>query len=380
MSAAAALVAAVGAAAVLTAGAGGDDRATAPPGPWAVERPVPLPDGTSAVAPSPSPSPAGRPHGPAAGASASPSPSAAPRSPKPSRAPATGGASGLPALYRYPDSQLLEWTAGHREDPLRPVVESRIGSRPTAVWFTTYDPDTVTGRVAAVTRAASAAGRTPVLVPYTIADRDCGGASGGGAPDLGSYDTWMRAFAAGLGDGPVIVVLEPDAVADSDCLTADGRAARFASLARAGRVLHAANPRARVYYDGGHSAWNGAARQAELLRAAGAARYGDGIFTNVSNFRRTADEAAYARRVLDALGGPPGLGAVIDTSRNGNGPPADDAWCDPQGRALGSAPTTRTGESRIDAYLWVKLPGESDGCSAEAGEFSAEYAYALATG
>ncbi|MGW0854681.1 glycoside hydrolase family 6 protein, partial [Streptomyces sp. NPDC002690] len=286
----------------------------------------------------------------------------------------------LPALYRYPDSQLLEWTADHREDPLRPVLESRIGNRPTAVWFTSYDPATVTGRVAAVTRAASAAGRTPVLVPYAIADRDCGGASGGGAPDLGAYDAWMRSFAAGLGGGPVIVVLEPDAVADSGCLTAAGRAARFASLARAGRVLHAANPEARVYYDGGHSGWNGAVEQAALLREAGAARYGDGIFTNVSNFRRTADETAYARRVLDALGGPPGLGAVIDTSRNGNGPPADDAWCDPPGRALGDAPTTRTGESRIDAYLWVKLPGESDGCSAEAGEFSPEYAYALATG
>ncbi|MFD6425786.1 glycoside hydrolase family 6 protein [Streptomyces sp. NPDC060198] len=379
MSAAAALVAAVSAAAVLTTGAGGEDRATAPPAPSAFDAPLPGgPTSAPPPPPSPSPSPAHPPRGPAAGTAASPSTAAAPRSPSPS--PATGGAVRLPALYRYPDSQLLEWTADHREDPLRPVLESRIGNRPTAVWFASYDPATITGRVAAVTRAASAAGRTPVLVPYAIADRDCGGASGGGAPDLGAYDDWMRAFAAGLGDGPVIVVLEPDAVAVSDCLTADARAARFASLARAGRTLHAANPRARVYYDGGHSAWNGAVEQAALLRAAGAARYGDGIFTNVSNFRRTADETAYARRVLDALGGPPGMGAVIDTSRNGNGPPAEDAWCDPPGRALGDAPTTRTGESRIDAYLWVKLPGESDGCSAEAGEFSPEYAYALATG
>ncbi|MGW2840049.1 glycoside hydrolase family 6 protein [Streptomyces sp. NPDC001493] len=385
MSAASALVvAAAVTASVLTTGAGGDDRATARPGPSVLRVPAPLPGGpTSAPAPSPSPSSSPTPRGPVPGA-AGPSASAAPRSPSPSGTPApvvaTAGAARLPELYRYPDSQLLEWISGHRDDPLRPVVESRIGSRPAAVWFTSYDPATITGRVAAVTRAASAAGRTPVLVPYAIADRDCGGASGGGAPDLGAYDTWMRGFAAGLGGGPVIVVLEPDAVADSDCLTADARTARFASLARAARALHAANPRARVYFDGGHSAWNGAARQAALLRAAGAAAYGDGIFTNVSNFRRTADEAAYARRVLDALGGPPGMGAVIDTSRNGNGAPADDAWCDPPGRALGSAPTTRTGAARIDAYLWVKSPGESDGCSAQAGEFSPEYAYALATG
>ncbi|PVC87557.1 glycoside hydrolase family 6 protein, partial [Streptomyces sp. CS014] len=72
--------------------------------------------------------------------------------------------------------------------------------------------------------------------------------------------------------------------------------------------------------------------------------------------------------------------AVVDTSRNGNGAPPAGQWCDPAGRALGQTPTTQTGEARIDAYLWVKLPGESDGCSGAAGSFTPEYAYALATG
>jgi endoglucanase len=61
---------------------------------------------------------------------------------------------------------------------------------------------------------------------------------------------------------------------------------------------------------------------------------------------------------------------VIDTSRNGLGPwdwaaagydsaaQAQD-WCNPPGRGLGIAPTTDTG--LVDAYLWVKVPGESDG-------------------
>ncbi|MBO0916302.1 glycoside hydrolase family 6 protein, partial [Streptomyces laculatispora] len=71
---------------------------------------------------------------------------------------------------------------------------------------------------------------------------------------------------------------------------------------------------------------------------------------------------------------------VIDTSRNGNGAPKAGQWCDPEGRALGTAPTTDTGQARIDAYLWVKLPGESDGCKGAAGSFSPAYAYQLATG
>ncbi|MGW4234519.1 glycoside hydrolase family 6 protein [Streptomyces sp. NPDC004980] len=365
---------------VLAASSGEGDRTTARPDTTVSPVLEPLP----AV---PTPSRAAYSASAVPSASAAPStaaPSASPtavRSPEPSRSGQSSRSGALAGpLYRHPESQVLDWVRAHPDDPRRPLIESRIAARPAAVWFAAYNPGTVTGQVRAVTSAAAAEGRTPVLVPYAIPDRDCGGASGGGAPGLDAYDAWMEDFAAGLGGGPVIVILEPDAVALSDCLSAGRRADRFASLARAGRTLHAANPRAKVYFDGGHSGWHAATEQAAALRAAGAATGGDGIFTNVSNFHGTADEAAYARRVLAALGGPPGLGAVIDTSRNGNGAPQAGRWCDPTGRALGRAPTTDTGLAGIDAYLWVKLPGESDGCKGAAGSFTPDHAYALATG
>ncbi|MGN9756872.1 glycoside hydrolase family 6 protein [Streptomyces sp. SD31] len=283
-------------------------------------------------------------------------------------------------LYRHPDSQVLEWVRDNAGDPRHAVIESRIAAQPAAVWFADFTPETVTARVRAVTSGGSALGRVPVVVPYAIPDRDCGGYSEGGAPDLDAYDAWIDRFAAGLGSGDVIVILEPDSVAQSECLSAGERADRFASLARAGRAFKAANPKARVYYDAGHSGWNTPAKQAERLKQAGAASAAssDGIFSNVSNFHATADEIAYGRQVLDALGGPASLGAVIDTSRNGAGAPADGDWCDPAGRKLGRAPTLSTGEARIDAYLWVKLPGESDGCKGRPGTFTASYAYDLA--
>lgn len=372
MAVAASAVVAVGAATgVITAAVGEGERTTARPDTGVSPLLQPLP-AVPTASPSPvtvSPSPSPRPSR-TAGTRATPAPSE-----QPARAAAASA-----GLYRHPESQVLDWVRGHRDDPRRPLIESRIAAQPAAVWFAAYDPAAVTAQVRGVTSAAAAAGRTPVLVPYAIPDRDCGGASEGGAPGLAAYDTWMGRFAEGLGSGPVIVILEPDAIALSDCLSAGQRAARFASLARAARTLHAANPRARVYFDGGHSGWHAAARQAAALREAGAATSGDGIFTNVSNFHSTADEAAYARRVLTALGGPARLGAVIDTSRNGNGAPQAGEWCDPAGRALGRTPTTKTGESRIDAYLWVKLPGESDGCKGAAGSFTPDYAYALATG
>jgi endoglucanase len=314
----------------------------------------------------------------------SPSPSASKKSARPSagpprkeRTPTVTEASGL---YRHPDSQVLDWVAANTGDSRYDVIKSRIADRPAAVWFADADADAVTARVRAVTSGGAALGRVPVVVPYVIPDRDCGGASQGGAADLDAYDAWIDAFAAGLGSGEVIVILEPDSVAQADCLTAGARADRFASLARAGRVLKEANPRARVYYDAGHSRWNTPGKQAGLLRAAGAASAAssDGVFSNVSNFNRTAAEVTHVRRVLDALGGPAGLGAVIDTSRNGNGAPPDGEWCDPAGRRIGRSPTLDTGETRVDAYLWVKLPGESDGCRGAAGAFSPGYAYDLA--
>ncbi|MFI1174313.1 glycoside hydrolase family 6 protein [Streptomyces melanogenes] len=366
MVALACAVAAVGAVsgAVAALGGGGDD--TARPAATASPATVTLP----AVPASPSAKPSAT--------RATPRPATPSPAPKPSATPSPSRSAVSAALYRSPDSQVLDWVRAHPDDPRRALIERRIADQPTAVWFTEYDPGAITREVRAVTSAAAGQGRVPVLVPYAIPGRDCGGASQGGAPSTEAYDTWMGNFAAGLGRSPVIVVLEPDAIAQSDCLSESERAARFASLARAGRAIHAADARARVYFDAGHSGWRDAEEMAGLLRAAGAATSGDGVFTNVSNFHRTSDEVAYARRVLKALGGPARLGAVIDTSRNGRGAPPDGQWCDPAGRALGNAPTTHTGEARIDAYLWVKLPGESDGCRGAAGSFTPDYAYDLA--
>ncbi|MEB8336562.1 glycoside hydrolase family 6 protein [Streptomyces endophyticus] len=319
----------------------------------------------------------------------SPSPSQSARAkpkkktPKPTPTPAPEKArpsSAASDLYRYGDSQVLDWVRANRSDPRRPLIESRIANRPAAVWFADYAPATITARVRAVTSAGARAGQVPVLVPYAVPDRDCGGHSEGGAPDLDAYGDWIERFARGLGSREVVVILEPDALSQTECLSRGQQADRYAALAHAGRALKSANPRARVYYDAGHSAWNPPGTQAARLRAAGAASAAssDGVFTNVSNFHRTSDEIAYARKVLAALGGPSGLGAVIDTSRNGNGAPADGEWCDPDGRKLGRAPTLRTSEAGIDAYLWVKLPGESDGCKGRPGTFTADYAYELA--
>ncbi|WP_033223084.1 glycoside hydrolase family 6 protein [Kitasatospora phosalacinea] len=279
-------------------------------------------------------------------------------------------------FYKDPTSQAVRWAAANPGDYRAPVISKRIASQSQGIWFANYRPDTITSDVRTITSAASQSGQVPVLVAYMIPNRDCGGASAGGAPDLASYDAWVGKFAAGLGSSRAVVVLEPDSVALTTCLSAQQQNDRFASLARAVTTIHAADPNAKVYLDGGHSTWNSPSEQANRLRSAGVLN-SDGFFTNVSNFNTTSNEASFAHNLLGALGNPGNLHAVIDTSRNGNGP-AGSAWCDPTGRKIGNYPTAATNDSAIDAFLWIKPPGEADGCAAAAGTFVPDIAYQLA--
>jgi endoglucanase len=227
---------------------------------------------------------------------------------------------------------------------------------------------------------ANAAGQVPVLSVYEIPNRDCGGASAGGAPDLNQYQTWVTNFSRGLGTRTVIVILETDALALQTCLSASDITARDQAISTAVQTIKSANANAKVYLDGGHSAWNSASDQANRLVAAGVAR-ADGFFTNVSNFNSTANEASYGRSILSALSsaGVTGKHQIIDSSRNGG---AAGDWCadDNTDRRIGQYPTLSTGDANVDGYLWVKPPGEADGCAFTAGSFQASLAASLVTG
>jgi endoglucanase len=273
-----------------------------------------------------------------------------------------------PTFWVNPDTQAAQWVAQNPSDPRAALIQDRIASVPAGTWFTQYNPATVQAQVDAVVGAAAAAGQIPILVVYNIPNRDCGGASGGGAPGHAEYRSWIDQVAAGLAGRPAYLVLEPDVLPlMSSCMSGSQQAQVQASMAYAGQALKAASSQARVYFDIGHSNWLGAGDAANRLTGAQVSASADGIATNTSNYRTTSAEIGFASSVLDAIGDS-SLNAVIDTSRNGNGPLGSE-WCDPPGRAVGPEPTTATGNSRIDAFLWVKLPGEADGCAGPAGQF-----------
>ncbi|APU14492.1 MULTISPECIES: glycoside hydrolase family 6 protein [Actinoalloteichus] len=280
-------------------------------------------------------------------------------------------------FYVNPTTNAAQWVAANPGDGRASVIGERIASVPQAQWFTQHNPAAVTAQVDGLVGAAQAAGQTPILVVYNIPNRDCSNHSGGGAPDHSSYRTWVDRVADGLADRPATIILEPDVLALMDsCMNESEQAEVTASITYAVAALTSGSAQADVYLDASHSAWHAPGEMASRLTAAGIADGAAGIATNVSNYRWTADETAYAKAVLAATG-VSGLGAVIDTSRNGNGP-AGSQWCDPAGRAIGTPSTTDTGDAAIDAFLWVKLPGEADGCAAPAGQFVPQLAYDLA--
>lgn len=279
---------------------------------------------------------------------------------------------------------------------------AKLATWPVATWFTGgTSPAATRDAVAKLERKAALRGQVPVLVAYNVPGRDCSQYSGGGASNTAEYTAWVDGFAAGIGSARSVVILEPDGLAlppESCGGTPEQQAARVTEINyavdRIGR-----QPRALVYLDGSHSSWRNVDDMATRLIEGGVAR-ARGFFLNVSNYRTDADLIRYGTMVSKCIwyvrnGGsaascanqywPPAdadawyaanvpatatlTPFVIDTSRNGQGPwtppagayPDPQDWCNPPGRGVGTRPTANTGVPLLDAFLWVKVPGESDG-------------------
>lgn len=253
-----------------------------------------------------------------------------------------------------------------------------ISGQPYAVWIGGWSGDPAQA-AKKHTDAAVSQGKIPTFVLYNIPLRDCGLYSAGGLKNFTEYKNWVNGVATGIGQREAIVIIEPDALAGIDCLTAAQKTDRINGLKDAVTTL-TTNTKAYVYLDAGNVSWIPAAEMANRLRSAGVDK-ARGFAVNVSNFYKISENVTYGTAVSKNIGNKT---FVIDTSRNGQGvytnPSDSEAWCNPPGRGLGVKPTTTTNQTLVDAYLWVKTPGESDGdCKGApaAGQWFESYAQEL---
>lgn len=268
----------------------------------------------------------------------------------------------------------------------------KIASQPGVIWLVGPSKEDPTAKrdINLVVRTSTEAGTQkslPVYQLYAIPNRDaCAGYSKGGFSNEEEYINWLNNILSSLKTEAVFLI-EADSIGHAikgDCLTEQQAEERYRLLNRVVSILGSSSKVLASYMDATHSDWfPDPVELVDPLIKSGV-RNADGVSVNVSNFIETDVTSSWSERLIGALGGD--LGVVIDTSRNGKGPQdpnitGDARWCNPTGRGLGNKPTTDVNSRHIDAYLWVKTPGESDGACfghPEAGTFVTSIALELA--
>merc|ERR1719401_2294530 len=213
---------------------------------------------------------------------------------------------------------------------------------------------------------------------------------------------------------PIVLVIEPDSLpnlstnrADPRCGNAATVAAYQQGVAYAVKAIGDHTSHVSMYPDAGHGGWLGWKDNMKdfvtTVQGLGVASHLRGFATNVAGYqalgkmcpeydwclnnRHPYDECCYDPCGLTAEWDPSqnehnyamhlrkamteGIQGfephiIIDTGRNGVANERADCanWCNIRGAGVGLVPTTATADPElIDAYFWLKTPGESDGCT-----------------
>jgi cellulose 1,4-beta-cellobiosidase len=343
------------------------------------------------------------------GAAQSPAPSAPPPAPAPPPPPplvvpvADANPFDGARLYVNPD-YASEVRGAVAAAPAEAAHLRKLERFSTAVWLDSIAKAGTASRYLDEAAAMQASGdKSPVVIVFALYDlpnRDCAAASSAGELSVEHdgehrYQTeYIDPIAAQFKSHPsvrIAVIVEPDSLANiatnlDKPKCAASQAAYVHSTAYALRTLTMTN--VSLYMDAAHAGWLGwphnrdmitRAYQSVFTQAGGQGRV-RGFVTNVSNYNTleggegaklepsdpAPDELTYVHKLDETLTreGVHAGGFIIDTSRNGRPTPRAKwgSWCNVRGAGLGERPRASP-SPRIDAYYWVKPPGESDGTS-----------------
>ncbi|KAF4315553.1 hypothetical protein BBO99_00008824 [Phytophthora kernoviae] len=202
------------------------------------------------------------------------------------------------------------------------------------------------------------------IVVYGIPNKDCdaGYSSGGSVKSTSDYQAFLKELTDAVGDRKVLYVVEPDAVGLLTKEGSCGSAAGYLDNLKIAVEALSANANAKLYVDVGY--WmladsTSASLVAPVLKELGSCGKVKGVTINTSNYRSNEEVASYCSNFQTAMGSND-MTCIVDTSRNYNGSPTSD-WCNVATAGVGKPPTSETGISNLDYFMWIKPPGESDG-------------------
>ncbi|VUC30813.1 unnamed protein product [Clonostachys rosea] len=283
------------------------------------------------------------------------------------------------------------------------TAAAKVAEVPTFQWIDTYAKiDSIADTLADI-RAANAAGGNYAgqFVVYDLPDRDCAAAASngeyaiddGGEEKYKGYIDKIRELFVEYSDIRTILVIEPDSLANlvtnlgvAKCANAQEVYLRSTNYA----ITQLNLDNVAMYLDAGHAGWLGwpANQQgtvdlfAKVYKDAGSPKSLRGLATNVSNYNAwslssapsytTPNENYDEKKYINAIGpklqsaGWSGVKFIVDQGRSGKQPTGQlewGHWCNAVGTGFGPRPSTDTGDSLVDAFVWVKPGGEADGTS-----------------
>ncbi len=314
------------------------------------------------------------------------------------------GVNPFAGAHFYVDPQFQERVAQMAaQDPERRAHIEDVADNPTGLWLDSIASLAgMAGHLDAAQAKEQALGEpvVPVFVVYNLPNRDCSASSSAGelsrendgeARYRSEFIDVIAAELAARAPQRVVVILEPDSLPNVATNLDVPKCAASAELYKSSiayAISKLSLPNVFVYLDAAHAGWLGwdgnRAKIAQIFRevldAAGGVDRIRGFATNVSNYNPlsgedglrlepstpTPNELVYVQKLSASLAaeGIRDKGFIIDTSRNGKGGIRSSwgNWCNIEGAALGEPPRVAPAPL-VDAYFWVKPPGDSDGTS-----------------
>ncbi|HEY4510170.1 MAG TPA: glycoside hydrolase family 6 protein [Candidatus Paceibacterota bacterium] len=278
-------------------------------------------------------------------------------------------------FYRADSSQVVVKENELRQEGKTELADTlqTISCVPQGIWVSGRDPAWEASRARQIVEKAKRQGKIPLFVIYDGPEHTK--AIWRHVETGKAYEEWIRTFALALGNSEAWIVFEPDALPLTFNYSEEDREIRLQELKNGVRILKEESPNSRVYIDAGHNEWKGEEIVVRYLEEAGIAQ-ANGFALNVSNHQEVSEEIAYGVKIAELIGD---TRFIVDTGQAGRKVEGSE-WCNAAGRALGRTPTQNTGNVLIDAFVWVKPPGESDGtCNGgpPPGKFWLEYALQL---